>query len=71
MLFFNKRDLQKKLDAYRDYYNETRAHSSLNMQTPKEIAVNASLDKKIVSLKGRRWQSYCHGLYKFPVAAQI
>jgi Integrase core domain len=69
VLFFNKYDLQKKLDVYRDYYNDTRAHSSLEMKTPKEMSADGKLNKKVVSLDGYRWRSYCRGLYKFPVAA--
>jgi len=34
ILFFNGRDLRNKLNNYRIYYNENRAHSSLNRKTP-------------------------------------
>ena len=69
MLFFNERDLQKKLDLFQTYYNETRAHSSLEMKTPKEWASDEKLDEKVVSIDNYRWQSHCNGLYQLPVAA--
>ena len=37
-VFFNERDLQKKLNQFQDYYNERRVHSSLEFKTPKEKA---------------------------------
>lgn len=69
VLFFNKYDLQKKLNLYRDYYNETRAHSSLAMKTPKQLASADVIDRKVTSLDSYRWHSHCNGLYKLPVAA--
>ncbi len=68
MLFFNEEDLQRKLDLFKDYYNNTRAHSSLEMKTPKEIAVEEPVDKKVISLNQYRWKSHCKGLYNLPVA---
>ncbi len=67
--FFNERDLQKKLDLFQRYYNETRAHSSLEMKTPKEMASDEKLDKKVASLDNYRWQAHCRGLYQLPIAA--
>jgi transposase InsO family protein len=69
IMFFNERDLQNKSDHFQRYYNEIRAHSSLELKTPKEMASDEKLDKKIVSLNNYRWQSHCKGLYQLPVAA--
>ena len=69
MLFFNERDLQKKLDLFQTYYNEARAHSSFEMKTPKEWASDEKLDEKVVSIDNYRWQSHCNDLYQLPVAA--
>jgi len=69
VLFFNKYDLQKKLELYQDYYNETRSHSSLAMKTPKQVAAADALDKKVASLDDYRWRSHCNGLYTLPIAA--
>ncbi len=62
-------DLQKKLDLFQRYYNVTRAHSSLEMKTPKEMASDEKLDKKVASLDNYRWQSHCRGFYQLPIAA--
>ncbi len=69
MLFLNADDLQRKLDLFKDYYNDSRAHSSLEMKTPEEMAAEDLLDKKVVSLDRYRWESHCKGLYKLPIAA--
>lgn len=69
MLFFNQYDLQNKLNQYQEYYNNTRSHSSLAMNTPKEAAANENVDKKVLPIDNYRWQSYCRELYNFPVAA--
>ena len=69
IIFFSKRDLQKKLDHFEEYYNEARAHSSLEMRTPREIETETVIDKTVVSLNQYRWKSYCRGLYQLAVAA--
>jgi len=68
-LFWNTTDLQRKLEHFQKYYNETRAHSSLEMKTPKEMASAEKHDKKVLSLDHCRWKSHCNGPYKLPIAA--
>jgi putative transposase len=36
MLFWNKKDLSRKLEQYKAFYNETRGHLSLKGKTPKQ-----------------------------------
>ncbi len=69
MLFLGADDLQRKLDLFKDYYNDSRAHTSLEMKTPEEMAAEDLLDKKVVSLDRYRWKSHCRGLYNLPIAA--
>jgi len=69
VLFFNKYDLQRKLEGYQNYYNDTRVHSSLAMKTPREVATEGVLDKTVASLDDCRWRSHCSGLYTLPIAA--
>ena len=69
MIFFNKHDLQNKLNQFQLYYNESRAHSSLEMKTPKAMASTANIKTKIVQLNSYRWKSFCKGLYNLPIAA--
>ncbi|MGD8593671.1 MAG: integrase core domain-containing protein [Gammaproteobacteria bacterium] len=68
LLFFNERDLQKKLTSFQAYYNQTRVHSSF-MQTPSTMASDVVTDKKVVSLDDYRWRSHCNGLVQLPIAA--
>ena len=37
-LFWNLRDLERKLGSLRDYYNESGIHSSLGGRTPAEVS---------------------------------
>ena len=62
VLFFNERDLTKKLNLFQEYYNETRGHSSLGMKTPREKAAADKTSKKVVSLDEYRWTSHSTGL---------
>ena len=69
LLFFNDRDLQNKLDQFQAYYNDVRAHSSLEMKTPTAMAFGEEPTEKVVSINHRRWKQHCNGLYKLPMAA--
>ena len=66
LFFWNARDLQKKLNRYKDYYNAHRAHSSLKANTPQEQEKGA---KKIMAMENYRWKTYCNGLFNLPLAA--
>jgi transposase InsO family protein len=69
VIFFNKLDLQRKLDHFQAYYNEDRAHSSLGMKTPRRMAEENFNANNVVLLDQYRWESRCNGLYQLPVAA--
>ncbi len=69
VLFWNAGDLARKLNQYQDYYNETRAHSSLEKKTPNQKAAGDDRSKKVVTLTNPRWESHCRGLFNLPVAA--
>ena len=68
-VFFNERDLQKKLDQFQYYCNAHPVHSSLGFKTPKEKAAETITDRPVSSLENYRWESHCRGLYQLPVAA--
>ena len=68
LLFWNSLDLRHKLDQFQEYYNESRAHSSLEWKTPIEMATDKTAEKKVVALDNYRWKSHCQGLYKLPMA---
>ena len=70
VLEWNENDLQKKLEHFQKYYNETRVHSSLGLMTPSRKADSTSLSgRKVVPLENYRWNSHSRGLYQLPVAA--
>ena len=69
LLFLNSQDLQNKLDQFQAYYNDVRAHSSLDIKTPTAMAYGEASDKKVVSIDHYRWKKQCNDLYQLPVAA--
>jgi len=61
--FWNARDLERKLDSFKVYYNGSRVHRSLGGQTPIDLRVRRQ------PLGQFRWQSYCRGLFALPYPA--
>ena len=68
-LFWSSQDLQTKLNQYKNYYNSTRGHWSLDHLTPNQRTEGHSKPKKVESLCSFRWQSHCSGLFHTPIAA--
>jgi len=48
------------------YYNECRAHSSLNTKTP---ATKSGAENNIISLNDFRWKKHANNLFSLPAAA--
>jgi transposase InsO family protein len=67
MFFWNSADLIRKLDAYRDYYNASRVHRSLDGTTPAHCAGASSPPP--ISLDHYAWRQHCGGLFQTPIAA--
>ena len=67
MLFWNSADLERKLGSFRDYYNESRVHSSLGGRTPAEVSDKR--ERQLADIRAYRWESHCGGLYQLSVAA--
>ena len=67
VLFWNERDLQRKLDEFQYYFNEHRTHMGLDGKTPLQIAENKK--PKIIDIKNYSWKSLCRGLFQLPIAA--
>jgi putative transposase len=61
--FRTARDLERKLDSFKAYYNDARAHRALGGQTPSGSPCRTQ------PLDRLRWQSYCRGLYALPFPA--
>jgi len=66
-LFWNAVDLERKLDAFRTYYNHSRFHASLAGDTPEQVS-SGSITKQ-ADLNCYRWQTHCRGLVQLPIAA--
>jgi putative transposase len=67
VLFWNTRDLDKKLEEFRDFYNGHRVHASLDGDTPSEISGEADISR--TDLHQFCWQTHCRGLFQLPIAA--
>jgi putative transposase len=63
-LFWTTTDLELKLAAFQEYYNEYRTHAGLDGHTPVEIQ-----GLRVIDLKSYRWKKHCRGLYQTPIAA--
>jgi transposase InsO family protein len=67
VFFWNCVDLTRKLHAFRDYYNESRVHRSLDGTTPAQCAGASSAAP--ISLGRHVWRQHCGGLFQTPIAA--
>ncbi len=67
VLFWNESDLERKLDAFKEYYNGSRIHQSLKQHTPEEVAGKAP--PRSADPKHFVWQSHCLGLFQILRAA--
>ncbi len=65
--FWNSLDLEWKLGSFRDYFNESRIHSSIGDQTPAEVSENR--ERQRANILEYRWRSHRGGLCRLPVAA--
>ena len=66
-LFWNKADLEQKLALFRDYYNHSRTHASLDGNTPAEISGDSVAHP--APLNSYTWEKHCGGLFQLPIAA--
>jgi putative transposase len=67
VLFWNARDLERKLAEFQTYYNAARSHASLDGHTPLVFASGHTTVP--ADLNHVRWVSQCRGLVQLPVAA--
>jgi putative transposase len=66
LFFWSSVDLTRKLDAFRDYYNEFRVHRSLDGITPNQRAGAASVCP--AALNTYTWRQHCQGLFQTSMA---
>ena len=67
VLFWNGRNLERKLADFQAYYNEARSHASLDGHTPLGFAGGRAVRR--AELDQARWVSHCRGMVQLPVAA--
>ena len=67
LFFWNEGDLEKKLEQFRTYYNNSRVHSSLDRSTPAEKA--GEKISNVISIENYRWKSFAQDLFQLPLAA--
>jgi transposase InsO family protein len=67
VLFWNARDLERKLAEFQVYYNAARSHASLGGHTPLTFVGGHPMAR--ADLNHVRWVSYCRDLVQLPVAA--
>ena len=67
VLFWNARDLERKLADFQIYYNAARSHRSLEGHTPLTFAgVHPEVRAELNHV---RWVSHCGDLLQLPAAA--
>ena len=67
VLFWNARDLERKLADFQANHNAARIHASLAGNTPLGVAVANTVAR--ADLNDVRWASHCRGLVQLPMAA--
>ena len=65
VLFWNQLDLDRKLSAFRIYYNRHRVHSGIDGIPPEQ----GQGHRLRLPLTEFRWMSHCHGLFQLPAVA--
>ena len=68
VLFWNARDLERKLADFQTYDNAARSQASLEGHTPLTFA-NGRRTVAHADLNHLRWVSHCRDLVQLPVAA--
>jgi putative transposase len=66
-LFWNRGDLERKLDAYQAYYNQHRCHTGLAGATPAERSGLPA--PPLAKLESYSWRQHCNGLFQTPAPA--
>jgi len=65
--FWSQSDLERKLEAYKTYYNQHRCHTGLAGVTPARRS--GAPAPPLARLDSYRWRQHCDGLFQTPAAA--
>lgn len=66
-LFWSCEDLERKLNQYKEYFNQHRAHMSLDGQTPKQMSEKTK--PNVIDMNIYRWKKHCNRLFYLPITA--
>ena len=67
VFYWNARDLERKLETFRNFYNEARTHQGIAGAIPNERA--GDRQQPVLSFNHYTWKRSCGGLAQMPVAA--
>jgi putative transposase len=67
VLIWNAVDLERKLEEFRNYYNENRVYQLLSASTPGERSGQPPPAHGV--LDHYAWRYHCRGLFQMPIAA--
>ena len=67
VLFWSALDLERKLEAFRVHYNDSRVHQSLTGNTPAQRSGKPRPARATLGSYG--WREHCRGLFHTPMAA--
>jgi putative transposase len=67
ILFWHAHDLERELEAFRQYYNQNRVLQSLTGETP--AVVDGASQTQHADLGNYSWLPHCNSLYQAPIAA--
>ncbi|XOV85446.1 MAG: integrase core domain-containing protein [bacterium] len=65
--FWNSLDLERKLDEFKDYYNNHRTHAALSRLSPTKFGQQTN--QAYVNINDYGWQQHCRGLFHTPIPA--
>ena len=65
--FWNSLDLERKLNAFKNYYNSYRNHSSLEGTPPSDYG--STNNRLLADISYFSWKPHCNGLFQTPVPA--
>ena len=65
--FWQRSDLERKLEDYKTFYNDHRCHTGLGGNTPAQRSGAAAPPR--ARLEAYRWRRHCRGLFQTPAAA--
>ena len=65
--YWNSLDLARKLDDFKDYYNNHRTHAALSGRSPARFTESAKQD--VADINDHGWKTHCRGLFETPIPA--